>query len=197
MQKPSIDETKLSKTMRIIEEAAELMAEKDCEEDVEAKKVLKKLQQELRLITGNKKINIKDYQRYWSAVDLTTVAKGALMSEPVKEDVTDVQIKEIVVNILNHNEAEMNWWFEYLKVNTGLENITDYVFYPDFFGLDGDASLEEIADKIIEDKMYGDWKRSPTMNIYEGEEKNKIIFPQSFKDILNIKSVDRKKAHEV
>ncbi len=35
------------------------------------------------------------------------------------------------------------------------------------------------------------------MNIYEGEEKNKIIFPQSFKDILNIKSVDRKKAHEV
>ena len=152
MQKPSIDETKLSKTMRIIEEAAELMAEKDCEEDVEAKKVLKKIQQELRLITGNKKINIKDYQRYWSAVDLTTVAKGALMSEPVKEDVSDAQIKEIVVNILNHNEAEMNWWFEYLKVNTGLENITDYVFYPDFFGLDGDASLEEIADKIIADK---------------------------------------------
>lgn len=152
MQIPNIDETRLSETMRIIEEAAELMAEKDCEEDAEAKKTLKKLQQELRLITGNKKINIKDYQRYWSAVDLTTVAKGALMSEPVKENITDAQIKEIVVNILNHNEAEMLWWFKYLKVNTGLENITDYVFYPDFFGLDGDASLEEIAEKIIEDK---------------------------------------------
>ena len=56
------------------------------------------------------------------------------MSEPVKEDVTDAQIKEIVVNILNHNEAEMSWWFKYLKVNTGLENITDYIFYPDFVG---------------------------------------------------------------
>lgn len=86
-------------------------------------------------------------------MEIETVAKGALMSEPVKENLTDAQIKEIVVNILNHNEAEMNWWFEYLKVNTGLENITDYVFYPDFFGIDADATLEEIADKIIEDKM--------------------------------------------
>lgn len=152
MQTPNIDETKLAETMKIIEEAAELMSQKDCEEDAEAKKTLKKLQQELRQITGNKKLNIKNYQRYWSAVGLETVAKGALMSEPVKEDVTDAQIKEIVVNILNHNEAEMSWWFKYLKVNTGLENITDYIFYPDFVGLDADASLEEIADKIVEDK---------------------------------------------
>lgn len=152
MQTPNIDETKLAETMKIIEEAAELMSQKDCEEDEEAKKTLKRLQQELRQITGNKKLNIKNYQRYWSAVGLETVAKGALMSEPVKEDVTDAQIKEIVVNILNHNEAEMSWWFKYLKVNTGLENITDYIFYPDFVGLDADASLEEIADKIVEDK---------------------------------------------
>lgn len=152
MQTPNIDETKLAETMKIIEEAAELMSQKDCEEDAEAKKTLKKLQQELRQITGNKKLNIKNYQRYWSAVGLETVAKGALMSEPVKEDVTDAQIKEIVVNILNHNEAEMSWWFKYLEVNTGLENITDYIFYPDFVGLDADASLEDIADKIVEDK---------------------------------------------
>lgn len=89
MQIPDIDETKLSETMRIIEAAAELMAEKDCEEDVGAKKTLEKLQQELRLITGNKKINISDYQRYWSAVELETVAKGALMCEPVKENSHD------------------------------------------------------------------------------------------------------------
>lgn len=152
MQTPNIDETKLAETMKIIEEAAELMSQKDCEEDAEAKKNLKRLQQKLRLITGNKKLNIKNYQRYWSAVGLETVAKGALMSEPVKEDVTDAQIKEIVVNILNHNEAEMSWWFKYLEVNTGLENITDYIFYPDFIGLDADASLEDIADKIVEDK---------------------------------------------
>ncbi|MBP3610720.1 MAG: hypothetical protein J6J42_10350 [Lachnospiraceae bacterium] len=152
MQKPIIDETKLSETMRIIEMAAELMAEKDCDEDIEAKTTLEKLQQDLRIITDNKKINIRDYERYWSAVDLKTVAEGALMPVPEKEDLSDAQIKEIVVNILQYSEAEMTWWLNYLKVNTGLNNISDYIFYPDMLGLDSEASLEQIADRIIADK---------------------------------------------
>lgn len=153
MQKPIIDETKLSETMRIIEKAAEFMAENDCENDKKAQEILEKLQQDLRIITKNSKLEIRDYQRYWSATDLETVAKGALMPVPIKEDLTDVQIKEIVVNILKHDETEMNWWFHYLKVNTGLDNITDYIFYPDIVGMDCNSSLEQIADKIIADKQ--------------------------------------------
>ena len=152
MQKPIIDETKLSETMRIIEMAAELMAEKDCDEDIEAKTTLEKLQQDLRIITDNKEINIRDYQRYWSAVDLKTVAEGTLMPVPEKEDLSDAQIKEIVVNILKYSESEMTWWLNYLKVNTGLNNISDYIFYPDMLGMDSEASLEQIADRIIADK---------------------------------------------
>ena len=152
MQKPIVDETKLLEAMRIIEEAAELMAQKDCEDDKEAKENLEKLQQDLRLLTENQKLEIRDYQRYWSATDLKTVAKGALMPVPMKEALTDVQIKEIVVNILKHSEAEMNWWLNYLKVNTGLDNITDYIFEPDEVGIDPQSSLEQIADKIIADK---------------------------------------------
>jgi hypothetical protein len=64
------------------------------------------------------------------------VAKGVLMPVPMKEDLTEFQIKEIVTNILKHSEAEMDWWLNYLKVNTGLDNLTDYIFYPDFVGLD-------------------------------------------------------------
>ncbi len=152
MQKPIVDETKLLEAMRIIEEAAELMAQKDCEDDKEAKENLEKLQQDLRILTENQKLEIRDYQRYWSATDLKTVAKGALMPVPMKEALTDVQIKEIVVNILKHSEAEMNWWLNYLKVNTGLDNITDYIFEPDEVGIDPQSSLEQIADKIIADK---------------------------------------------
>ncbi len=74
------------------------------------------------------------------------------MPEPEKEDLSDAQIKEIVVNILKHSEAEMTWWLDYLEVNTGLDNISDYIFYPDLLGMDMQASLEEIADKIIEDR---------------------------------------------
>lgn len=74
------------------------------------------------------------------------------MSPPEKEELTDKQIKEIVVKILEYEEAEMDWWLNYLRVNTGLDNLTDYIFYPDLVGIDREASLEQIADKIIEDR---------------------------------------------
>lgn len=74
------------------------------------------------------------------------------MLPPVKENLADAQVREIVLNILSHNsESEMDYWIEYLTLNTGLPDLTDYIFYPDMKGLDVNASLEEIADKIISD----------------------------------------------
>ena len=107
---------------------------------------------ELADITGNPSIKITDFKRYWSYISLEEIAKKALMLPPVKEKLTDTQVREIVLNILSHNsEAEIDYWIEYLTVNTGLPDLTDYIFYPDIKGLDGNASLEEIADKIISD----------------------------------------------
>lgn len=75
------------------------------------------------------------------------------MPVPVKENLTDLQIKDIVINILKHSEAETNWWLNYLEINTGLSNLSDYIFYPDIVGLDANSTLEQIADKIIADKQ--------------------------------------------
>lgn len=152
MKEIRIDETKLPDVMEIIDKAASLMAEKECENDKEAKNDLAKFQKELREVTGNKKLQIKDFQRYWSYTDLETMARKALMSPPLKNNLTNTQIKEIVLDISNHKEAEMDWWLMYLKINTGLENLTDYIFYPDLVGLDLQATLEQIADKIIADR---------------------------------------------
>ena len=80
------------------------------------------------------------------------MARKALMAPPSKDNVSNEQIKEIVLGILKHEEAEMDWWLEYLKVNTGLVNLTDYIFYPNLVGLDMQATLEQIADKIITDR---------------------------------------------
>lgn len=85
-------------------------------------------------------------------MDLETVAWEAFITPPSKEDLTNAQIKEIVLNILNFREDEMDWWLKYLKINTGLDNLTDYIFYPDLVGLDSQATLEQIADKIITDR---------------------------------------------
>lgn len=152
MKEISIDETKLPAVMEMIKKAAEIMAEKDCANDEAAKQELENLQQKLRKITGNKQIQIKDFQRYWSAMDLETVAREALMVPPSKDDLTNAQIKEIVLNIFSFNEDEMDWWLKYLKINTGLDNLTDYIFYPNRVGLDPQATLEQISDKIIADR---------------------------------------------
>ena len=152
MKTIEIDEARIPAAMEIIEKAAELMAEKDCEKDKEAKKALTNLQRQLRELAGKSKLKIKDFRRYWSYTDLETMARKALMAPPPKANLTDAQIREIVPDILAFRGAELDWWLNYLRINTGLENLTDYVFYPDFFGLDRQATLEEIAEKIIADR---------------------------------------------
>ena len=153
MKTIEIDESKIPAAMEIIEKAAALMAEKDCDNDKDAKKALTNLQKQLRELTGNSKIKITDFRRDWSYTDLETLARTALMAPPPKTELTDAQIREIVPIILTFRGAELDWWLNYLRINTGLENLTDYIFYPDFFGLDRQATLEEIAEKVIADRQ--------------------------------------------
>lgn len=152
MKNIRIDEAKIEEAMEIIEKAASLMEEQDCENDPDAKMELARLQNRLRDLSGNKRLEIKDFQRYWSYTSLETMARKALMAPPARSNMSDEQIKEIVLGILKHGEAEMDWWLEYLKINTGLANLTDYIFYPNLVGLDMQATLEQIADKIIADR---------------------------------------------
>ena len=152
MKKVPIDEVKIPMAMEIIEKVASLMAERDCVQDQKAREELAELQDRLRELARNQRLQIIDFQRYWSYTSLETMARKALMAPPSKDNVSDEQIKEIVLGILKHNEAEMDWWLEYLKVNTGLVNLPDYIFYPNLVGLDMQATLEQIANKIITDR---------------------------------------------
>lgn len=151
MKIPVIDKTKLPEVMEIIEHANFLMTEKDCDEE-DVKNELEGLQNQLREITGKPQIEIESFKRYDAVADLETISRDALMASPEKEDLTDEQVKDIVLNIFKHNEIEQSWCLNFLKLNTGLENVTDYFFYPTLVGLDENSSLEQIADKINADK---------------------------------------------
>lgn len=159
MKKPYFDKEKLPQVMDIIDKAACLMEEKDYNGDTVAKKELSILQKQLEDITGNNKIEITDFKRYWSYTSLEEIAKTALIMPPSKEKLSDGQIREIVLNLLaddneeETSESEFDYWIEYLSVNTGLKNLSDYIFYPNLAGLNENASLEEIADKIIMDRI--------------------------------------------
>lgn len=157
MKTPEIDESKLPEVMELIEKAASIMAEHSVD-GVTVKQELDDLQKKLRDITGNKKLNVNEFQRYWSYSSLETMAKKALRLPPEKCDVTDDQIRKIVLNVFgeeyikSHDEADMDYWINFLEVNTGLEYLSDYIFYPELVGMEGNPSLEQIADKIIADK---------------------------------------------
>lgn len=147
-----INEAKLPEVMDIIEDAAELMDKRDYNSDAAVRSKLEEYQKRLIAVTGNDKLEIEAFREYWGWTSLETVARKALMPPPEKTEVTDEQIKEIVTNITSLEEEETDWYLEFLKINTGLDNLSDYIFYPDLVGLDRNADLNQIADKIIADR---------------------------------------------
>lgn len=160
MKYPEIDESKLQEAMNIIDKAAQLMEEKDCEGDTDAKKDLDALEKQLREITGKKKLCITEYNAYWSYTSLETVARDALHQPPVKTGMTDEQLTELIRRICeldfdvpqNALEATNDYFLEVLEIETGLDNVSDYIYWPDAVGLDMDAGLDEITAKILADK---------------------------------------------
>lgn len=152
MKKIVINEAKLPEVMDIIEAAAELMDKRGYDSDADSIFRLEEYQKRLIAITGNNKLDIEDFREYWGWTSLETVARKALMPPPEKAELTDEQIKEIVTNIMSLEEEEMDWYLDFLEINTGLDNLTDYIFYPDLVGLDRNADINQIADKIITDR---------------------------------------------
>ncbi|MDE6312994.1 MAG: hypothetical protein K2M46_05145 [Lachnospiraceae bacterium] len=141
-----IDKSKLQDVMEIIENAAAIMEERGITDEVV------QFEKMLRQITGKETLQITDFREYWGWTSLEEIARMALNPTPPKEDVSDKEIGEIVLHILEHSESEMEYWLDYLAVNTGIKDISDYIFYPDKVGLNSNAGLPEIAEKIIMDR---------------------------------------------
>ncbi|MCM1181860.1 MAG: hypothetical protein NC337_00610 [Roseburia sp.] len=139
-------EQKLERAMEIIEKADEIMAEEGVTEEVRV------LEKELTEITGRRQ-NIEDYRHYSAVTSLEEIARAALMPEPQEEEsVTEEKLREVVLTFLKKSESEQGYWLKWLKANTGCGS--DYLFYPELVGLPKDASMEQIAERIIEE-----WKK--------------------------------------
>lgn len=167
MKYPEIDESKLQEVMRIIETAASLMEEngfmeeEDWEGDTEAGSELTALQKQLREITGDEKLQITDYYAYWSYTSLETVARNVLHQPPVKTGMTDEQLTELIRRISeldfdvpeNALEATTDYFIQVLEIETGLDDVSDYIYCPEEVGLDLQAGLDEITAKILADSI--------------------------------------------
>lgn len=74
--------------------------------------------------------------------------------EEVKKGMSDEEIAEVVRNICNaaYPGSKMDYWLKVLEKETGLEDISDYIFWPDEVGLELNASEEEIIERIFKDR---------------------------------------------
>ena len=154
MQKPILDETKLPAVMEIIDRLAVIFDEEDFENDEVIKKEISELESKLIELTGKNIEQCQPFQNYWAYTDLETVAKRILSAKPQKEKLSEEQLHEIYENIINvcQGEAETDYLLEVLKVETGIEDIEDYIYWPDVVGLDMNASEEEIFQRILADR---------------------------------------------
>lgn len=66
---------------------------------------------------------------------------------------TDNEIRETVRKIYDceFSEESNDYWLDVLERETGILNVSDYIYWCSLVGLDNNCSADEIADKIISD----------------------------------------------
>lgn len=151
MEYPKIDETKLQIVEEIIDKINYFIVDENYDEESTE---IKELSQKLREVTGKKDLSIDSFLYYSSYTTLEETAMMALMPIPQKTGLLVEEIKELVLKIANveFSEAETDYFLKVLKLETGLHNLIDYIYYPELVGMDKDADIEEIIKKIIADK---------------------------------------------
>ena len=146
-----IDESKLSETMDIIDRIAEIL-ETGADEEYDYE--FNDLQSRLRELTGKLDINIFSFAEYWGWTSLEDLARAVLMPTPEKQGLSDEELAEIITDICEceYSDSELGYYLELLKLETGLVNISDYIFYPNMVGLDFDTDVSDIVEKILLDR---------------------------------------------
>lgn len=151
-----IDETKLPEAMKIIDRAASIMEERDYDTDPEAKEKLITLQNELRELTGKENYDIEEVNGYWSYTSLETKAAEALMQEPFRAGLPEEALRELIVEIFRsgdlEKEALIDYWTDFLEIETGIDEVMDYLFTEDDKGEIIYAPIDEIMERIREGK---------------------------------------------
>lgn len=139
------EKTKLKKVMDLIDK----LAEPDDSDDIA------RLELEIREITGKSDLSANECKEYCGWTSLEELAKRFLLPTPQAQGLSDEELAIIVEKIANveYSESEMDYQLDVLAKETGLINVSDYIFYPNLIGLELNADVQEIIDKILADRM--------------------------------------------
>jgi len=139
------DKIKLKKVMDLIDG----IADSDNNDDIA------RYELELKKITGKSDLSAKDCKEYWGWTSVEELAKRFLMPVPQAQGLNDEELALIIEKIANaeYSESETDYQLMLLEKETGLSNVSDYIFYPNLVGLEMEADISEIITKILTDRM--------------------------------------------
>lgn len=131
MSTVEIDNQKLAGVMELIDRIADEFAT-----GTNANEEIAIYEHQLKQLTGKDDINTESFAEYWGWTTLEDLARSLLMPTPVYKGLSDNELTDIVTKIINceYSESETDYYLNALEIETGLINISDYIFYPETVG---------------------------------------------------------------
>ncbi len=129
------------------------------EEDVNNSDIRKEtgnLEKRLKELTGKTIEECEPFRQYWSYTSLEDVVDRILMPPVKNEGLSDNKLREKLENffsgIATMKPSKLDRAIEELELETGIDNVSDYIFWPELIeGLGKNPGKEAIIKKILED----------------------------------------------
>ena len=129
------------------------------EEDVNNSDIRKEtgnLEKRLKELTGKTIEECEPFRQYWSYTSLEDVVDRILMPPVKNEGLSDNELREKLENFFNGiatmKPSKLDRAIEELELETGIDNVSDYIFWPELIeGLGKNPGKEAIIKKILDD----------------------------------------------
>lgn len=131
------------------------------EEDVDSPDIqseIERLGERLKELTGKTIEECWYFEQYWSYTSLDDIVDRVLMPEYEPIKLSDEELREKLEKLVDGlntfiKESELDRMIMELEIDTGLDNVSDYLFYPELIeGLGKNADAETKIRKILEDR---------------------------------------------
>ena len=108
-------------------------------------------------VTGKTIEECKPFEQYWSYTSLDDVVDRIMMPPVETKKISDSELREkletMFEKIVIMKPAKLDRVMEELERETGIDNVSDYIFWPSMIeGLGKNANKETIINKIIADR---------------------------------------------
>ena len=141
----------------IIERLAVIFDEEDVDSpDIQSE--IERLGERLKELTGKTIDECRYFEQYWSYTSLDDIVDRVLMPEYEGIKLSDEELREKLEKLVDGlntfiKESELDRMIMELEIDTGLDNVSDYLFYPELIeGLGKNADAETKIRKILEDR---------------------------------------------